>query len=214
MFKTNSKNVYILIIMIFLGFLFYYNQNFEESKSLNSATNLNLLDNGAYQDSSVEKPEEEIIIHLSGAVNNAGVYKLTEKNRMVDLIKAAGGLKENADLKQINLAEKLFDGQKLIIPTLNDETNNLEAKNDVFSVDKEQIISNTYTSTNNDNLININQADQSRLEKLSGIGPSKAKSIIKYREENSYINKKEDLLNISGIGTKTLEKIIDEIVLR
>lgn len=212
MFKNSSKSVYILIVLLGFAFLFYYNQDLKQNEVLNSNSDLNLLANN--KSSNTEKSETEIIVHLSGAVKNAGVYKLREKDRLVDLIKAAGGLKENADLAQINLAESLFDGQKLVIPELIDidqssvnlNKSNIEAEG--------QLLNNTYTADTDSNIVNINQASQRELEKLNGIGPAKAAAIIKYRDENGIFKKKEELLEVSGIGEKTLENIRDEIALR
>ncbi|MFP4020626.1 MAG: helix-hairpin-helix domain-containing protein [Halanaerobium sp.] len=212
MLKNNSKSIFILIVFLSLAFLFYYNQDVKQNEVLNSNSDLNLLANN--NSSNTEKKETEIIVHLSGAVKNAGVYKLRENDRLVDLIKAAGGLNKNADLAQINLAESLFDGQKLVIPEIIDidqssvnlDKSNIEAES--------QLLNNTYVADSDSNIVNINQAPQSELEKLSGIGPAKAAAVIKYREENGIFKKKEDLLEVSGIGEKTLENIRDEIALR
>lgn len=210
MFDKNSKNIFIIIIILILLFLFYYNQQTQQNKVFKSASNLNMIEN-KNKNLDSEKSEAEIVVHLAGAVKNEGVYKLTKKDRLVDLIKAAGGLKKNADLGKINLAKKLYDGQKFIIPEFNEGTDDFKANSN--SQISEELFSEKQFSSDN-NFININQAEQSELEKLSGIGPSKAAAIIKYREQNRNFTKKEDLLNISGIGEKTLENIKDEIVLR
>ena len=214
----NSKIIGFSIVALLLLSLSYYSQNIDQGRVLNSEHNLSLLDKGGAVENlnlnSKEKEENQIVVHLAGAVKNAGVYKLNKSDRLVDLIKAAGGLKKKADLNQINLAEKLYDGQKLTIPVL---ITNMDQKSnsEVFSFPKdERNLINNYSSTSSNNLVNINQADQSDLEKLSGIGPAKAAAIIKYRKENSYFSKKNDLLKISGIGEKTLENIRDEIVLQ
>lgn len=215
--KNKRMIIFSIIVFLLLGVL-YYNQNISREKAFNSDNNLRLLKTetaveNLSPDSKATKDELEIIVHLAGAVKNAGVYKLNKKDRLVDLIKAAGGLKENADLKQINLAEKLFDGQKLIIPELAEQIDqNSTAADQLFEKGGENLLNKNFSSSSS-NLVNINQADQTELEKLSGIGPAKAAAIIKYREENSYFSQKEDLLKISGIGDKTLENIKDEIVL-
>jgi competence protein ComEA len=219
MFK-NKKVIFISVIGLLLLYLLYYNQSIQPSPVLNTEANLNLLEIGNAAEKTVEKENDiQIIVHLAGAVKNAGVYKLNKNDRLVDLIKAAGGLKENADLQQINLAERLYDGQKINIPKI---ANNNQRKVNYIqgssgfsdSRNKKSILINKYSSSSDSDLININQADQSQLENLSGIGPSKAAAIIKFREQNSYFSQKEDLLKISGIGEKTLENIKDEIVLQ
>ena len=63
------------------------------------------------------------------------------------------------------------------------------------------------------NKININTADKNELTKITGIGPSKAEKIIAFREKNGRFEKKEDLLQVKGIGEKTLEKLSDQITL-
>ncbi len=213
MFKINSKNISILIIILVLVFLSYYNQDKENETLLNPASNLNLLENQNLENQAKADNNNQMIIHLSGEVKNPGVYSLSKKERLIDLIKAAGGLTKQADLEQINLAEKLYDGQKVIIPLI--IKNNVELNSSVEAGFQERYkISNSYSKPFNDQLININQADQNELEKLSGIGPSKAAAIIKYREQNSFFIQKEDLLNVSGIGEKTLENIEDEIIIK
>lgn len=213
MFK-NKKVIFILFsAVLFLAFS-YYNQDSDQISKLNSENQLNILEAADLKNnSSVKEAKEIIVVHLAGAVKNAGVYKLDKNDRLVDLIKAAGGLKDNADLTQINLAEKLYDGQKFTVAEIKKTEDkatliNLKVKNG------KEIFDKNFNSSDNGSLININQADQSQLEKLSGIGPSKAAAIIKYREEKSYFSEKEDLLKISGIGEKTLENIRDEIVLQ
>ena len=63
------------------------------------------------------------------------------------------------------------------------------------------------------NKININLADKNELTKIVGIGPSKAEKIIALRDKIGRFNEKEDLLQIKGIGKKTLEKMSDQITL-
>ena len=212
MLKNVNKKVLIFAVLVIFLFIAYYNQNIDQEQKLNSVNNLNSLTETKSQSSNVQK--KEIIVHLSGAVSSPGVYRLNQEERLVDLIEAAGGLTKKADLKKLNLAENIYDGQKVIIPEI--------IKKDVFSNSSANSAGNgaaknnlyDYSSHENQDLINVNQASQSVLEKLSGIGPSKASAILKYREKNGFFEQKEDLLEVSGIGDKTLENIEDEIRLR
>jgi competence protein ComEA len=213
MFKNNKIGFLIITVLVIL-ILLYYNQNIQQNLALESESSLNLLEvENSREQFRAEDSDTQIIVHLAGAVKNAGVYKLNKSDRLVDLIKAAGGLRENADLEKINLAEQLYDGQKFTIPEIK---KNNERKNTSFlhSQKSEETMIDNYSTTSNNDLININQAGQSELEKLSGICSVKAAAIIKYRKQNSYFAKKSDLLKISGIGEKTLENIKDEIVLQ
>lgn len=209
----NKKIVFALLIVLLFLITAHYNQNIHENYALDAENDLSLLETEKEAKSDFDEQELKIIVHLAGAVKNAGVYKLNKSDRLVDLIKAAGGLKENADLERINLAEKLYDGQKLIIPEIRKSSIKNKVKELSNSQSEQQKIFNNYSVSNESTLININQAGQNELEKLSGIGPSKAAAIIKYREQNDYFTQKDDLLKVSGIGEKTLENIKDEIVL-
>lgn len=63
-------------------------------------------------------------------------------------------------------------------------------------------------------IVNINTADSEELETLPGIGPVKAQAIVNYRNANGDFGSIEDLINVKGIGIKTLEKILPCVVLR
>lgn len=212
MLKNSNKKILLLSVIIIFLFIAYYNQNIVQEQKLNSVNDLNSLTETKNQTNSAQK--KEIIVHLSGAVKSPGVYKLNQQARLVDLIKAAGGLTKKADMDKLNLAEKIYDGQKIIITeiikketfsqTSLDNTGISAVKNDLYD----------HSSRESKVMININQASQSALEKLSGIGPSKASAILKYREKNGFFEQKDDLLEVSGIGEKTLENIEDEIRLR
>ena len=67
------------------------------------------------------------------------------------------------------------------------------------------------SASSNNGKVNINTADATGLQQISGIGPSKAQKIIAYREQNGKFKSIEDLTNVSGIGEKTLESIRDQI---
>lgn len=208
--KNKNKTMFIVVVIAVLFFIAYFQQNFKSEAEFQSLNDLSLKESSISSGSNNQK-KARVIVHLSGAVQNPGVYKLNKKDRLIDLIKAAGGLTKNADLDKINLAEKLFDGQKLVIPSrlkLQELSNsNIKPKN--------KLTNQHYSLENNDNnYLDVNQASQTELEKLSGIGPSKAAAIVKYRSENGNFAEKEDLLKISGIGPKTLANIEDEIVLR
>lgn len=211
MLKNANKTIFILIVFFLVIIFGYYNKGDDFGTNNFSELNNQHLEISA-ENSAAEEKSKKIFIHISGAVNEAGVYQINKEDRLVDLIKAAGGLSGEADLNRVNLAESLIDGEKIIIPKkLNKSRGN--------SISAERYNSGTTDANNYNhnpsiNLININQASQTELEALSGIGPGKASAIIKYREKNGLFTKKDDLTAVSGIGKKTLEKIIDEISLK
>lgn len=120
-------------------------------------------------------------IDICGAVAREGYYELPPDSRLKDAVLLAGGLTEEADRRRINLAMKLKDQQKIVIP----------AMGEVLEEESEG------------SLVNINTAGADRLESLPGVGPVYAERIMAYRKTNGPFASKEDLMNVSGIGEKT-----------
>lgn len=138
----------------------------------------------------------KIMVHLSGAVKNPGVYQIKSGSRLLDLLKLAGGAQENADLDALNLAKNLEDGQKILVPAKKKMNFSLESSGTAGNLGK----------------INLNTAGPAELEKLSGIGPELAKKIITYREKNGSFSEINDLRKVGGLGDKKIEKIKEEAV--
>jgi competence protein ComEA len=161
-----------------------------------------------YQDkssnSSIDKTAKELVIDISGAVKKPGVYNFSSDSRVIDAINRAGGFTKRADLEkiaqEINQASLLDDEQKIYIPLKKSEI-------DINSDSKVAAVSS------NQGVININQASSSQLESLPGIGPVYAQRIVDYRNKIGRFNSAQQLLEISGIGPRTLEKIAPEISL-
>ena len=141
-----------------------------------------------------------LLVDIKGAIKHPGLYKINEGDRVQDVIDLAGGLKEDADEKQVNLAQRLQDEMVIYIPTIGEEIEHIQPN-----------ISSTNTQNAQDGKVAINHATAEEIQTLNGIGPKKAETIIAYREENGPFHTIEDLLNVSGIGEKTLENIRDQI---
>lgn len=144
--------------------------------------------------------EKPIVVQVSGAVPRPGVYALAQGSRVQDAISAAGGFLAEADKSGINLARALEDGEQLDIPYV-------EGSSPVI-VDAPTAIG---TAPSNAELININTASASELDSLPGIGPTTSQKIIDYRQQNGPFIAKEDIVNVSGIGPGTYERIKDLI---
>ncbi|NQT29315.1 MAG: ComEA family DNA-binding protein [Candidatus Saganbacteria bacterium] len=149
----------------------------------------------------IEEPKpisrEEILVHLVGAVNREGVYKLLPGDRLVDLLELAGGTSGLADLSSLNLAVKLNDGQKICVPVLQKKgfvTSELLGDREIGS-----------------KKININSATEKELCTISGIGPVTAKRIIAYRQDNGPFYAVEDIMKVDGVGDGKFRKIKDWI---
>lgn len=149
--------------------------------------------------------ETKIKVHITGETIKNGIIEINEGARISDVIDAAGGSTEEADLNRINLAYKVEDGQKIYIPNINDKNEETEYITD------ESGDGVVMSEENKNKKININKATQTELETLSGIGPSTALKIINYREQNGKFSTIEDLKNVSGIGEAKYNVIKDSI---
>lgn len=164
--------------------------------------------------SSNEEKNETITVYITGAVANPGVISLDNNMRLDDALKKLGGTTKDADINRINLAMKLEDSQHYIIPYIGQEDDpsqkDMQASNN--SSDSAGSLANSSSASNSqDSKININSADESQLETISGVGPSTAKKIIDYREKEGKFSSIEDIKNVSGIGDKKFESMKDSI---
>lgn len=132
-----------------------------------------------------------ILIHVAGKVKRPDVYPLLAGSRVSDAIKAAGGANKGVDLGDINLARVLIDGEQVY----------------VGYVPKASPSSSKSSKSRFTGVININRATKAEFDSLAGIGPVIASRIINYRNTNGPFLALDDLLKVSGIGSKTLERI-------
>jgi len=143
-------------------------------------------------------PVEEILVDVKGAVQKPGVYKAKMGERVIDLIDRAGGVTEAADSKAINFAMRVTDEMVLYVPHIGEEVVNVD-------------MTASASGESNSGKINLNKASQSELETLPGIGPVKAQAIIEYRDSSGPFKAIEDIMEISGFGQKTFEKLKEHI---
>jgi len=165
---------------------------FLSSASLRSKAEIEVL---PVKESAEITTSTEILVDVSGAVINPGVYELVANSRVKDALIAAGGLQANANhqyiSKNINMAQKVSDGQKLYFPFESGDESSKNSNPQFLDVQK----------------INLNTASLSQLDQLWGIGPARAQAIIDSRPYNSL----EDLITKKIIPTNVFEKIKTEI---
>lgn len=133
---------------------------------------------------------EILTVFVCGAVKAPGVYELPAGSRVYEAIALAGGTTDEAAQTAVNQAELLCDGQMIEIPTR-----------------EEQMAKAAAEEARADGLVNINSADLEELKTLPGIGDSKARSIIAYREKNGAFENPEDIKNVDGIGEGVFAKL-------
>ena len=142
-----------------------------------------------------------VVVDLRGEVVNPGVYELQAGSRLDDAVVAAGGLTDDADLTQLNLAARLQDGSIVTVPSVAKLTE-VGSGNDVDS-------GGTTSGSQPSSLVNLNTANEPELESLPGVGEVTAGRIIEYREANGPFHSVDDLVHIQGISMKTINGLRD-----
>lgn len=222
-FVLEKKLYFIVAVVLLLGGLWLkkgdgaeehtFDNNQKVSQSINMSSNNNSAANASSVSnaSNVASSESKTVTcDISGAVKHQGVYTLKNGARLQELIEAAGGTTDKAQLKAINRAILLKDQDKIHIPykgekvdsALTAGTGNNSASAAANSSSENQ---------GSGEKVNLNTADVAGLQKLTGIGEKKAEQIIAYREQNGSFKKVEDLMQVSGIGEKTFASLKDQL---
>ncbi len=144
-------------------------------------------------------------IHVTGAVVAPGVYDLPPGSIAQDALTAAGGVGPEADLSRINLAEPLVDGDQLNLPVLAPMTS--PASTPASGAGAPALAPPAASPK-----INLNTATAAELDALPGIGPVIAQRIVDYRAQHGPFARPEDLMEVSGIGEATFNRIKDAVV--
>ncbi len=189
--------VFVLISGIFLtgcGRGSYLSDSSEVIVSDDEMTDQDDLD---VSESSDERMESGVFVHVCGAVLHPGVYELPDGSRVYQAIDAAGGLLDDADDTSVNQATLLSDGDMIVIPFEG------ETPSAVFSQGS--------VGQDAQGRVNINQADSELLQTLPGIGKARAEAIIAYRDAHGMFSDIEGLRQVDGIGDGIFSGIADHI---
>lgn len=153
-----------------------------------------------------ERPE--IKVYINGEVKNPGVYTMQPNDRVVDAINAAGGLSENADTNQLDLALRVRDEMRITVPKIN--INTPAPAVPAISVSGTPPAS-ANLAVSSDGKININSASAADLDKLPGIGEVLSARIVEYRTKNGLFKNLDDLRKVPGLTKAVVDKIKDQI---
>lgn len=195
--KIRIKYVVIGLAVVVAG-LFWYRDQGDSGVPGNETAEL-FEDGQGFRPEAAAVPEDTAVyVHIVGAVRKPGVYRFEQKPRVIDVVERAGGFTKDAVKADINQAETVEDGSQIAIRSKSDKK---REKNAGGGRQDEQA----------GGLLDINTATKEELMTLTGIGESKALSIVAYRETNGKFKKIEDIMNITGIKAGIFEKIKDRI---
>lgn len=144
-----------------------------------------------------------VFVHILGRVRKPGLYEVAGTARAVDVVAAAGGFQNDADQAALNLARTVTDGEQIVVPRVG------ESPPPLSPAGSDSPASGTGTAP-----VDLNAADEATLETLTGVGPATAAAIIAWRDEHGRFESVDDLLDVTGIGEKKLEKLRDGVVVR
>lgn len=156
------------------------------------------------------KASVQVPVYICGEIIQPGVYYVESESILNDVIVLSGGFTADADKNYLNLAGRVISNQKIYVPKVGEEIDKyLNSYDNGESLFSQETALGSYNSLSQEysKMININTASEKELQTLSGIGEVKARAIIAYRNSIGKFKRIEELLNVSGIGDKTFEKI-------
>jgi competence protein ComEA len=131
-----------------------------------------------------------VLVHVVGAVRRPGVYRLKAGSRVRDAVHAAGGATPAARPSEINLAERLADGEQVVLP----------GRGVTLPVAAD-------TGAGAHGIVHLSSATVDQLDALDGIGPTLAARIVAYRTQHGGFRRVDDLADVPGIGPAKLEAL-------
>lgn len=207
-------------LLLVIGFIIIYN-----NLSVNDKPKEDIVLNTKKKEEKEELKEDIYYqIDIKGEVINPNIYTVKEGSRVIDVIRLAGGLTENADTKVLNLSKKVEDEMVIIVYSYDEvlnftETLEKEKQEQEACLNQSEIINGACIEDSPSNSgaasgkISINTATIEELMTLSGIGEAKAKAIIKYREEVGSFQSIEELKEVEGIGDSIFDSIKENITI-
>ncbi len=216
-FYENQKYFMYGFLLLFacLSFIFIYVRFTSDVKTAEPEV-IALNDKEEVEEIKEETVVDTIFIDIKGEIKYPGVYEMQLGDRVIDAVQMAGGFTDEATTDNVNLSKRLKDETVIIIPSYLKNYDNITIKNDYEIDSNDDIVQSEETENDgkvesSSNLININTASVVELMSLDGIGESKAKAIIEYRDINGDFENILDIKNVSGIGESIYEKIKDYI---
>lgn len=209
----HKKYLLLLFLVLALGLLFWqHDQEMRQPDNLVRHEDISGSANKEVSSKQTEAASKQtaatVTIDIAGAVNEQGVYTLRNGARIQQAIEAAGGLRKNAQLKAINRAVVLKDQDKIYIPYRGEKNTAAVATAGSGTADPTSADPNAASEQTK---INLNTATAADLQKLNGIGEKKAAQIIAYREKEGSFKKIADIMQVSGIGSKTFAALKDQL---
>ncbi len=189
----------VVVLLIAFGLGSFYGSYRERQNNAEEITLLQAEMVPAEQENLPEPQEQEIIVFVTGEVEQPNIYQFSSGARIYEALEKAIP-KPTADLRHIDMARLMVDEETILVPVQGE------------SPESESIFATPPSGISASGKININRASVAELDQhLNGIGPTLAQRIVDYREENGPFRSIEDLRNVSGIGDKRFADLKDQV---
>lgn len=212
--KISGRIIFFIILLVITGVVCVScGKEQSDTISLNGAAEtentLTVAESTEKSDSAGESATgvNGVYVYVTGQVKNPGVYQVNENARLYEVIDLAGGFTKKAAENALNLAEKVCDGQHIVVMSKSEY--NEMGQNDAQTTHNKEVSGSDETAEAD--LVNINTATKEELMTLPGIGESKAVAIVNYREENGAFSSIQDIMQVSGIKEAAFSQIKDLI---
>jgi len=147
-----------------------------------------------------ETPAGSVVVDVAGKVRRPGVATLPAGSRVVDALRKAGGARPGVDLSSLNLARVLVDGEQILVGVTPAPGVAASASSQPGAADAGA-------------MVNLNTATLDQLDGLPGVGPVTAQKILDWRTAHGSFTAIDELLEVDGIGEKTLADMAPHLTL-
>lgn len=212
-FEENKKRIIVItggIVGVFIIIMMTWKTT--KHNSLITETTMmseTVITTASEQDTLKSDSQEKWFVDIKGAIKFPGMYPVETDMRIFDVIELAGGLSEEADRNQVNLAEHVRDQMVIYIPKVGENLAEVMLPTETSTSHHDS----DHAQAENETLVNLNTATAQELQTLSGIGEKKAEAIITYRETNGSFQTIDDLKKVKGIGEKTFDSLKESITI-
>ncbi|HCT96897.1 helix-hairpin-helix domain-containing protein [Vagococcus sp.] len=212
-FEENKKRIIVItggIVGVFIIIMMTWKTT-KQNSLITEATMMSetAITTASEQDTLKSDSQEKWFVDIKGAIKFPGMYPVETDMRIFDVIELAGGLLEEADRNQVNLAEHVRDQMVIYIPKVGENLAEVMLPTETSTSHHDS----DHAQAENETLVNLNTATAQELQTLSGIGEKKAEAIITYRETNGSFQTIDDLKKVKGIGEKTFDSLKESITI-
>jgi len=196
-----KKQILILIGVstVMIIFFFFTSYTGSDSRVLFETEELFIEEeeyiNGVEDEAFNQSLHEKVFVDVQGEVANPNVFEVDGNVRIGYLIYLAGGLTNYANVRGLNQAARVYDEMVIFVPHVDDAS-----KTEIGSIDE-------VFGVDHSGLISLSTASASKLQSLPGIGVTISANIIAHRDEFGAFSTVDELINVAGIGTTTLENV-------